>query len=140
MDKTVQLTYNDKTYEFPLVQGTEKEVGIDIKALRAQTGLVTLDPGFKNSGSCQSEITFLDGEKGELKYRGYAIDDLADGASFLEVAYLLIFGKLPTSDQLNKFQSDIHQESLVDEDLKAILKSFPRKAHPMGALASLTSR
>ena len=139
MDKTVQLTYNDKTYEFPLVEGTEKEVGIDIKALRAQTGLVTLDPGFKNSGSCKSEITFLDGEKGELKYRGYAIDDLADGASFLEVAYLLIFGKLPTSDQLNKFQSDIHQESLVDEDLKAILKSFPRKAHPMGALASLTS-
>ena len=139
MDKTVQLTYNDKTYEFPLVEGTEKEVGIDIKALRAQTGLVTLDPGFKNSGSCKSEITFLDGEKGELKYRGYAIDDLADGASFLEVAYLLIFGKLPTADQLNKFQSDIHQESLVDEDLKAILKSFPRKAHPMGALASLTS-
>ena len=139
MDKTVQLTYNDKTYEFPLVEGTEKEVGIDIKALRAQTGLVTLDPGFKNSGSCQSEITFLNGEKGELKYRGYAIDDLADGASFLEVAYLLIFGKLPTADQLNKFQSDIHQESLVDEDLKVILKSFPRKAHPMGALASLTS-
>ena len=139
MDQTVKLTYNDKIYEFPLVEGTENEVGIDIKALRAQTGLVTLDPGFKNSGSCKSEITFLDGEKGELKYRGYSIDDLADGASFLEVAYLLIFGKLPTSDQLNKFQSDIHQESLVDEDLKAILKSFPRKAHPMGALASLTS-
>ena len=139
MDQTVKLTYNDKIYEFPLVEGTENEVGIDIKALRAQTGLVTLDPGFKNSGSCKSEITFLDGEKGELKYRGYSIDDLADGASFLEVAYLLILGKLPTSDQLNKFQSDIHQESLVDEDLKAILKSFPRKAHPMGALASLTS-
>jgi citrate synthase len=139
MDQTVKLTFNDKIYEFPLVEGTENEVGIDIKALRAQTGLVTLDPGFKNSGSCKSEITFLDGEKGELKYRGYSIDDLADGASFLEVAYLLIFGKLPTSDQLNKFQSDIHQESLVDEDLKAILKSFPRKAHPMGALASLTS-
>ncbi|MDB9821834.1 citrate synthase [Flavobacteriaceae bacterium] len=139
MDQTVKLTYNDKIYEFPLVEGTENEVGIDIKALRAQTGLVTLDPGFKNSGSCKSEITFLDGEKGELKYRGYSIDDLADGASFLEVAYLLIFGKLPASDQLNKFQSDIHQESLVDEDLKAILKSFPRKAHPMGALASLTS-
>ena len=139
MDQTVKLTYNDKIYEFPLVEGTENEVGIDIKALRAQTGLVTLDPGFKNSGSCKSEITFLDGEKGELKYRGYSIDDLADGASFLEVAYLLIFGKLPTSDQLNKFQSYIHQESLVDEDLKAILKSFPRKAHPMGALASLTS-
>jgi len=139
MDKKVQLTYNDKTYEFPLVKGTENELGIDIKSLRAQTGLVTLDPGFKNSGSCQSEITFLNGEKGELKYRGYSIDDLADGASFLEVAFLLIFGKLPTKEQLEKFQTDIRKESLVDEDLKAILKSFPRKAHPMGALASLTS-
>ena len=139
MDKTVQLTFNDKTYEFPLVKGTENELGIDIKSLRAQTGLVTLDPGFKNSGSCQSEITFLNGEKGELKYRGYSIDDLADGASFLEVAFLLIFGKLPTKEQLEKFQTDIRKESLVDEDLKAILKSFPRKAHPMGALASLTS-
>ena len=139
MDKTVQLTYNDKTYEFPLVKGTENELGIDIKSLRAQTGLVTLDPGFKNSGSCQSEITFLNGEKGELKYRGYSIEDLAEGASFLEVAFLLIFGKLPTKKQLEKFQNDIRKESLVDEDLKAILKSFPRKAHPMGALASLTS-
>ncbi len=139
MNKTVQLTYNEKTYEFPLVEGTEKEVGIDIKALRAQTGLVTLDPGYKNSGSCQSKITFLNGEKGELKYRGYSIEDLADGASFLEVAYLLIFGKLPSEAQLNKFQADIHKESLVDEDLKLILKSFPRSAHPMGALASLTA-
>lgn len=139
MDKTVKLTYNDKTYDFPLVKGTENELGIDIKSLRAQTGLVTLDPGFKNSGSCQSEITFLNGEKGELKYRGYSIEDLADGASFLEVAFLLIFGNLPTKEQLEKFQNDIRKESLVDEDLKAILKSFPRKAHPMGALASLTS-
>ena len=139
MDKKVQLIYNNKTYEFPLVEGTEKETGIDIKTLRAQTGLVTLDPGFKNSGSCQSEVTFLDGEKGELKYRGYSIEDLADGADFLEVAYLLIFGELPTQAQLTKFQNDIHKESLVDEDLKLILKSFPRSAHPMGALASLTS-
>ena len=139
MDKKVQLIYDNKTYEFPLVEGTEKEIGIDIKTLRAQTGLVTLDPGFKNSGSCQSEVTFLDGEKGELKYRGYSIEDLADGADFLEVAYLLIFGELPTQTQLEKFQNDIHKESLVDEDLKLILKSFPRNAHPMGALASLTS-
>ncbi len=139
MDKKVQLIYDNKTYEFPLVEGTEKETGIDIKTLRAQTGLVTLDPGFKNSGSCQSEVTFLDGEKGELKYRGYSIEDLADGADFLEVAYLLIFGELPTQAQLTKFQNDIHKESLVDEDLKLILKSFPRSAHPMGALASLTS-
>lgn len=139
MDKKVQLIYDDKTYEFPLVEGTEKELGIDIKSLRAQTGLVTLDPGFKNSGSCQSEITFLNGEKGELKYRGYSIEDLAAGADFLEVCYLLIFGVLPTREQLDKFQADIHKESLVDEDLKLILKSFPRSAHPMGALASLTS-
>lgn len=139
MDKKVQLIYDNKTYEFPLVEGTEKEIGIDIKTLRAQTGLVTLDPGFKNSGSCQSEVTFLDGEKGELKYRGYSIEDLADGADFLEVSYLLIFGELPTQAQLEKFQNDIHKESLVDEDLKLILKSFPRSAHPMGALASLTS-
>ena len=139
MGKKVQLIYDDKTYEFPLVEGTEKELGIDIKSLRAQTGLVTLDPGFKNSGSCQSEITFLNGEKGELKYRGYSIEDLAAGADFLEVCYLLIFGVLPTREQLDKFQADIHKESLVDEDLKLILKSFPRSAHPMGALASLTS-
>ena len=139
MDKKVQLIYDDKTYEFPLVEGTEKELGIDIKSLRAQTGLVTLDPGFKNSGSCQSKITFLNGEKGELKYRGYSIEDLAAGADFLEVCYLLIFGVLPTREQLDKFQADIHKESLVDEDLKLILKSFPRSAHPMGALASLTS-
>ena len=139
MDKKVQLIYDNKTYEFPLVEGTEKELGIDIKSLRAQTGLVTLDPGFKNSGSCQSEITFLNGEKGELKYRGYSIEDLANGADFLEVCYLLIFGALPTREQLDKFQADIHKESLVDEDLKLILKSFPRSAHPMGALASLTS-
>ena len=139
MDKKVQLIYDNNTYEFPLVGGTEKEVGIDIKSLRAQTGLVTIDPGFKNSGSCQSEITFLDGEKGELKYRGYSIEDLANGADFLEVCYLLIFGALPTREQLDKFQADIHKESLVDEDLKLILKSFPRSAHPMGALASLTS-
>ncbi len=139
MENKIQLTYDNTTYEFPLVKGTEDEMGIDIKALRAQTGLVTLDPGFKNSGSCKSGITFLDGEKGILKYRGYAIEDLANGADFLEVAYLLIFGELPTEEQLNKFQSDIHKESLVDEDLKLILKSFPRSAHPMGALASLTS-
>ena len=139
MENKIQLTYDNNTYEFPLVKGTEDEMGIDIKALRTQTGLVTLDPGFKNSGSCQSGITFLDGEKGILKYRGYAIEDLANGADFLEVAYLLIFGELPSQEQLNKFQSDIHKESLVDEDLKLILKSFPRSAHPMGALASLTS-
>ena len=130
MDNKVQLIYDNNTYEFPLVEGTENEKGIDIKTLRAQTGLVTLDPGFKNSGSCQSGVTFLNGEKGELKYRGYSIEDLAGGADFLEVAYLLIFGELPTQAQLDKFQSDIHKESLVDEDLKLILKVFPEVLTP----------
>ena len=139
MEKSVKITYKNETFEFPLVGGTEDELGIDIKKLRVLTGLVTLDPGFKNSGSCQSGVTFLDGEKGVLKYRGYVIEDLANGADFLEVAYLLIFGELPTSAQLDKFLSDINEESIVDEDLKVILKSFPKTAHPMGILASLTS-
>ncbi|MDB4715499.1 citrate synthase [Flavobacteriaceae bacterium] len=139
MEKSIKFIYKDETFEFPLVGGTENELGIDIKTLRALTGLVTLDPGFKNSGSCESGVTFLDGEKGILKYRGYSIDDLAKGADFLEVAYLLIFGELPTSAQLEKFQSDINEEAIVDEDLKTILKSFPKTAHPMGILASLTS-
>jgi len=139
MEDSVKLTYKNETFQFPLVGGTENELGIDIKNLRALTGLVTLDPGFKNSGSCESGVTFLDGEKGILKYRGYSIEDLANGADFLEVAYLLIFGELPTNEQLIKFQSDINEEAIVDEDLKTILKSFPKTAHPMGILASLTS-
>lgn len=139
MEDSVKLTYKNETFQFPLVVGTENELGIDIKNLRALTGLVTLDPGFKNSGSCESGVTFLDGEKGILKYRGYSIEDLANGADFLEVAYLLIFGELPTKEQLIKFQSDINEEAIVDEDLKTILKSFPKTAHPMGILASLTS-
>ena len=139
MEDKVQLIYGNKTHEFPLVKGTENEIAIDIKSLRAETGLITLDPGYKNSGSCKSEITFLDGEKGILRYRGYSIEDLANKSSFLEVIYLLIFGELPTPEQLSKIEDEIREESLVDEDLKAILKSFPKGAHPMGILSSLTS-
>ena len=139
MSQSVTLNHGDKTYEFPLVQGSENELGIDIKSLRAQTGLITYDPGFKNTGSCQSGITFLDGEEGILRYRGYSIEELADNASFLEVAYLLIFGEMPTAQQIKKFDADIRAESLVDEDIKIILKSFPKAAHPMGVLSSLTS-
>ena len=139
MEDKVQLIYGNKTHEFPLVKGTENEIAIDIKSLRAETGLITLDPGYKNSGSCKSEITFLDGEKGILRYRGYSIEDLANKSSFLEVVYLLIFGELPTPEQLLKIEDEIREESLVDEDLKAILKSFPKGAHPMGILSSLTS-
>ena len=139
MAKTATLSYGDKSVEFPLIEGTENELGIDIKTLRAKTNLITLDPGYKNTGSCQSAITFLDGEQGVLRYRGYDIEELANNADFLEVAYLLIFGELPNESQLDKFLVDIKEESYIDEDLKKILESFPSAAHPMGVLSSLTS-
>jgi len=140
MSKIAKLEIDGNTYEFPIVEGTEKELGIDIKALRGSTGgITTIDPGYKNTGSCMSAITFLDGEKGILRYRGYSIEELADKADFLEVAYLLIFGELPTAVQLEKFDKDIKEESHVDEDMKKILDGFPKSAHPMGVLSSLTS-
>ncbi len=133
------LSLGGNTYEFPVVKGTENELAVDIKALRGSTGLITLDPGYKNTGSCESAITFLDGEKGILRYRGYAIEELAEKADFLEVAYLLIFGNLPNKEELEKFHSDIKAESHVDEEMKKILDGFPKSAHPMGVLSSLTS-
>ncbi|MBE16254.1 MAG: citrate synthase [Dokdonia sp.] len=134
------LTIDGNNYEFPIVTGTEKERAIDIKTLRASTGgVTTIDPGYKNTGSCQSAITFLDGEQGILRYRGYAIEELAEKADFLEVAYLLIFGELPSKEQLSKFDADIKSESHVDEDMKKILDGFPKSAHPMGVLSALTS-
>ncbi len=139
MVKFAKLSYAGKSLELPLVEGTEDELGIDIKNLRTKTKLITLDPGFKNTGSCQSAITFLDGENGILRYRGYSIEDLANNASFLEVSYLLIFGELPNNNQLNKFLSDIQENAIIDEDLKKILDTFPKAAHPMGILSSLTS-
>ena len=139
MANTATLSYEGKSIELPVLEGTENEFGIDIKALRAKTNLITLDPGFKNTGSCKSAITYLDGEQGVLRYRGYDIDELANKADFLEVAYLLIFGELPNEAQLDKFLVDIKEESYIDEDLKKILESFPSAAHPMGVLSSLTS-
>nr|WP_321230906.1 citrate synthase [uncultured Psychroserpens sp.] len=140
MSDKATLEINGKKYEFPLVTGTENEVAIDIKTLRAATeGVITIDPGYKNTGSCESAITFLDGEKGILRYRGYSIEELAEKADFLEVAYLLIFGELPNEEQLEKFHSDIKKNSVVDDDIKKILDAFPKSAHPMGVLASLTS-
>ena len=140
MSDTAKLQIGENTYEFPLIKGTENEVAIDIKTLRGATnGIITIDPGFKNTGSCESAITFLDGEKGILRYRGYAIEDLAEKADFLEVAYALIFGDLPTQEQLDKFHADIKSHSVVDDDVKKILDAFPKSAHPMGILSSLTS-
>ncbi len=138
-DKAI-LEINGEKYEFPVVVGTENEVAIDIKSLRSATGgVITIDPGYKNTGSCESAITFLDGEKGILRYRGYSIEELAEKADFLEVAYLLIFGELPTQEQLDKFHEDIKEESVVDDDIRKIIDAFPRSAHPMGVLSSLTS-
>jgi citrate synthase len=139
MSKIATLELDGKKYEFPLVTGSENETAIDIEKLRALTGVITLDPGYKNSGSCTSEITFLDGEEGILRYRGYAIEDLAEKAGFLEVSYLVIFGELPTKEQLTKFEKDIHKYTLVHEEMKNIIDGFPKTAHPMGVLASLTS-
>ena len=140
MSDKATLDINGKKYDFPLIKGSENEVAIDIKSLRNSTeGVVTIDPGFKNTGSCESAITFLDGEKGILRYRGYAIEDLAEKADFLEVVYLLIFGELPTQDELDQFHKDIKGHSIVDDDVKKILDAFPKTAHPMGVLSSLTS-
>ncbi|NHM05006.1 citrate synthase [Flavobacterium celericrescens] len=139
MSKTAILELDGKKYEFPVIVGTENEVAIDIDKLRSASGAITIDPGYKNSGSCTSEITFLDGEEGILRYRGYSIEDLADKADFLEVSYLLIFGELPTAEQLEKFENDIRKYTLVSEEMKSIIDGFPRTAHPMGVLASLTS-
>ncbi|WP_452602178.1 citrate synthase [Pontimicrobium sp. MEBiC06410] len=140
MSKTATLEINGQKHEFPLITGTENEVAIDIKTLRGATGgVTTIDPGYKNTGSCESAITFLNGEEGILRYRGYAIEDLAEKADFLEVAYLLIFGELPTKEQLDKFHTDVKNESVVDDDIKKILDAFPKSAHPMGVLSSLTS-
>lgn len=139
MSDIVKVEFEGKTYEFPVIKGTEDEVAIDIKTLRSSANLITIDPGYKNTGSCESAITFLNGEKGILRYRGYSIEELAEKADFLEVAYLLIFGELPNKKQLEDFHNDIKGESHVDEEMKKILDGFPKSAHPMGVLSSLTS-
>jgi citrate synthase len=139
MNDKIKISLGNESHEFPLVKGTENEVGIDIKDLRSRTGLITFDPGYKNTGSCLSDITYLDGEKGILRYRGYSIDDLANNVTFLEVAYLLIWGELPNEKELSNVSNEIQESSSIDKDLECILKSFPSKAHPMGILCSLTS-
>ena len=139
MSKTAILEFDGKKYEFPVIEGSENEAAIDIEKLRALTGAITLDPGYKNSGSCKSDITFLDGEEGILRYRGYAIEDLAEKSDFLEVSYLVIFGELPTKSQLVQFETDIRKYTLVNEEMKNIIDGFPKTAHPMGVLSSLTS-
>ena len=139
MSNKAKLKINDSEIDLNLIKGSENEIGIDISSLRSKSNVITLDPGYKNTGSCQSSITFLDGEKGILRYRGYSIEELAKKADFLEVAYLLIFGELPNNQQLEKLSNDIKERAIIDEDLRIILNSFPKSAHPMGILSSLTS-
>jgi citrate synthase len=135
--KTAELIIDGKSYTLPLIEGTEKEVGIDISELLEKTGAITLDLGYKNTGATKSGITFLDGDKGILRYRGYSIEELAEKSNFLEVAHLLIFGELPNKKQFDQFSHDIKTHTLVHEDIKKILDGFPSTAHPMGVLASL---
>ena len=139
MKNKATLTFNDKVHDLNLICGSENEVALDISRLRQEAKLITIDAGFKNTGSCQSAITFLDGENGILRYRGYSIEELANNANFLEVAFLLIFGELPNQEQLDKLSDDIKERSIIDEDLRIILNSYPKSAHPMGILSSLTS-
>ncbi|TRX52650.1 citrate synthase [Fulvivirga sp. M361] len=139
MSKTAELKIDGKTYTLPIIEGSENEQAFDVSKLRGDTSVITLDPGFKNTGSTKSAITFLDGEKGILRYRGYSIEELAEKSSFIEVAYLLIYGNLPNPEELQAFQNDIKYHTLVHEDIKKILEGFPSNAHPMGVLSSLVT-
>jgi citrate synthase len=137
MSKNAELKIDGKSYKLPMIKGTEEEVAIDIGDLRDQTGAITLDLGYKNTGATKSAIAFLDGDKGILRYRGYSIEELAKKSTFEEVSYLLIFGDLPTKQKLAEFSHNIRTHTLVHEDIKKILDGFPSTAHPMGVLASL---
>ena len=139
MSEIAEIILDGQSYKLPVVEGTENEKAIDINALRAQSGYITLDSGYKNTGATTSAITFLDGEKGILSYRGYPIEQLAEKSNFIEVAYLLIYGSLPTAQELEDFSNKIKMHTLVNEDMRKILDGFPSAAHPMGILSALIS-
>jgi citrate synthase len=132
----IELHYGGKEFSFPVVVGSENEGGIDIAKLRSSTGLITLDPGYGNSGSCKSAITFIDGDKGILRYRGYPIEDLAAQSTFLEVAWLLMYGELPNKDQLSSFKNEVTRHTLLHEDFRRFFEAMPKAAHPMPVCAS----
>ena len=138
-DNKVILNYDGSSYEYPIVESTIGDRGIDISKLRDQTGLITLDLGYKNTGATLSEITYLDGDKGELFYRGYPIEQIAEKSNFIEVMYLLLHGELPTQPQFLQFEKNIKNYNYVAEEMKKIIDAFPRSAHPMGVLSTLTS-
>lgn len=138
MSDKAKLILEGKEYELPVVVGTENEKALDITRLRDQTGYITLDSGYKNTGATISKITYLDGENGILRYRGYPIEQLAERSTFLEVAYLLIYGELPTKQQLDEFDNNIRRHTLIHEDMKRFYQAYPTYAHPMGVVASIT--
>ncbi|MBC8317190.1 MAG: citrate synthase [Desulfobulbaceae bacterium] len=138
-DKKAELIYKGKSYSLPIVIGSEGEVGVDIRSLRAETGLITFDSGYMNTGSCGSEITFLDGEKGILNYRGYSIESLAENCSFAEVAFLLVHGSLPTREELTVFSNLLGGFALIHEDMIHFFDSFPVNAPPMSILSSMVN-
>ena len=131
-----KLILEDQTIELPIIEGSEGEKGIDVTSLRTETGYITFDPAYGNTGSCTSDITFIDGEQGILRYRGIPIEQLAEKSSFVEVCFLLIYGKLPTQDELNKFRYEIRYHSMIHEDFKRLFDGYPMNSHPMGVLAS----
>ena len=139
MSENVKIEFEGKTYEFPIVVGSEGEKAIDISNLRQNTGLITLDPGYANTGSCMSTITFMDGEEGILRYRGIPVEELAEHSSFIETAYLLIIGRLPSRDELNQTSVLFNDHSLVHEDMQIFYQNFPRASHPMGILSGMVN-
>jgi len=139
MSESVKLTYGDKEYQLPLIEGTEGEKAIDISKLRQETGLITLDSGYANTGSCASSITFMDGEEGVLRYRGIPVEQLAEESTFTETAYLLINGRLPTQKELTDFSIMLNDNSLVHEDMRSFYENYPRSSHPMGILSSMVN-
>ena len=139
MSEIAKIELDGTIYELPVIEGSENEKAIDISKLRDLTGYITLDTGYKNTGATKSAITFLDGEEGVLRYRGYSIEELAEKASFMEVSYLLIYGELPTQTELTNFETNIKKHTLVHEDMKRFFEAFPAQAHPMGVLSSMVS-
>ena len=136
---TAKLQLNGDTFEFPVFVGTEEEVGIDFAKLRAQTGAVALDPGYGNTGSCLSSITFINGEEGILRYRGYPIEQIAEKSNFVEVCYLVIYGKLPSKTELAEFKDRLTRHTLIHEDMKKFFEGYPKDAHPMAVLSSMAT-
>jgi len=139
MDKVATLIIDGKRYELPILEGSEGEKAIDIRKLRAESGYITYDPGFANTGVCKSKITFMDGEKGILRYRGIPVEELAEHSTFVETSYLLINGRLPTRKELTRFSVMLNDHSIVHEDMRHFFENFPRGAHPMGILSSMVN-